>query len=241
MCCAARLSFSFVGGDAVVVEVEGRGVGQGQDLPGDRIHHDDGAAVGVVLLDRLGQHALGDELQVAVDRRLDGRARHRGAQEPREQARMARQRRLHHQLQARLAGEDLLHRQLDAGLALVVDVGVADQVRRGDPTGVGALRHFDDAHVRLVERPQRHRLVVRKLAPEEHVARAPLFPAQLPDQGLAIGGVAIVQEAAQARRRPLGIVDERARRFEGVAGHRHRQRAAVAGRDFAARRRDQLP
>ena len=63
-----------------LVGVEGGHVGQGEDLTGAGVHHDGAAARGAVLLDRLGEHLLGEPLEVAVDGGAQRRAVLRGLQ-----------------------------------------------------------------------------------------------------------------------------------------------------------------
>jgi hypothetical protein len=82
MCCAARLSFCSSVATVYSFRSNGRVVGQRQDLAGERIHHHHRPADGVVEIDGVGQLALDHELQVGVDRGLDRRAGHGGAQRP---------------------------------------------------------------------------------------------------------------------------------------------------------------
>ena len=102
--------------------------------------------------DRRLQFALDDELQLLVDRELDGRAGGRLFEHAARQTRAARA--AHHldDLLAGFAGDPLLLRELDAGLAFVVDIDEAEHVRGGLAVRIVAMDRVVDAQRGLVER-----------------------------------------------------------------------------------------
>ncbi len=123
-----------------------REVGERQHLAGLRIEDDDAAGLGLVRGDRVADPLVGEELHLRVDRQADVLALERrdavadvldDAAEPV----------LDDAARAVAAGELLLERELDAFLAVVLDVGEADDVRRRLALGVLALvlAHLVDA------------------------------------------------------------------------------------------------
>ena len=111
---------------AEVVGVHQRHVGHGVDLAGPRVLDDRRAAFGVIEAHRVGQHVVGLELDVVVDRethvaaglglhRLDDAQRLAGGV-------------VDDHLAAGRAGELLVVPVLHAGQAVVVGAGVADDL-----------------------------------------------------------------------------------------------------------------
>ena len=108
------------------VRIERRLVGQRENLAGLRRHDQHRAAGGAVARDRIAQLALGDVLQVLVDRQLDGRAGRRRTLEPAEGA--AARVGLIEQLAERAADLAVVG-GLDAGEPFVVDADESQQLR----------------------------------------------------------------------------------------------------------------
>ena len=111
-----------------VVRVVRRHVGHRQHLAGPHVEDDDPAGLGAMLDDRGLQLAIGEVLQLAIDRQREVAALDRRAHALRV---------LHHPPQpvldhpaaAGLAGQPVLVGELDALLAAVVHVGEAEQMR----------------------------------------------------------------------------------------------------------------
>ena len=121
---------------ARVVRVEGRVVGQRQQLPGVGVHHDRRARRAARALDGLAHHALGVPLHVAVDGQVEvvpALRRHRVVVAERDAVAAA-------GLVgggAVLAGQHRVEHQLRALAGVAVGVHEADQVRRDVVGGVG--------------------------------------------------------------------------------------------------------
>ena len=123
-----------------------REVGEREHFAALRVEDDDAARLGLVGGDRVADALVGEELHLRVDRQADVLAVERGhavadvlddAAEPV----------LDDAARAVAAGELLLERELDAFLAVVLDVGEADDVRGGLAFRVLALvlAHLVDA------------------------------------------------------------------------------------------------
>src|SRR3954451_9960459 len=114
-------------GAAELVRVEGRPVRQREDLAGLRLHDDGRAARRLVFLDADPELAVGDELQVLVDRQLEAGA---GGRE----VLLARRHRLSPAVALQedlsfLAADLVVERGFETGEAEIVDPDVSKQVR----------------------------------------------------------------------------------------------------------------
>ena len=127
MSCTARLRRCSGDARRKGIRVERRLVRKRQNFAGLRRHDHHGAAGGAILRDGVAQLALGDVLQVLVDRQLDGRARGRRPLESAERA--AARVGLIQQLAERAADLAVVGR-LDAGEPFVVDADETQQLGR---------------------------------------------------------------------------------------------------------------
>ena len=133
-----RLRSCAPGEPRAVVRVEGRAVGQREDLAGAHVERDERARLRAVLLDRALERAVGEALDLAVDRRAPGRAPSCAGADRLDVLDDAAQAVLDHAPAAGLAAERRLVRELDALLPGVVDAGEADHVRGHFAAGVVA-------------------------------------------------------------------------------------------------------
>src|SRR6266853_3374582 len=107
-----------------------------------RIHHDDAAALRAIGRDARLELALGDVLQVLVDRELDGRTGRRRTFEPRKcaPARVGLD-----ENGAGFAPDLRVVCRLEAAQSLVVDADVTEQVRSQRLVGIEAANLLDEA------------------------------------------------------------------------------------------------
>ena len=208
--------------------VVARVVGQRQHLAGLRIEHDDAAALGLVVDHRLLDVLVGEVLHLGVDRQFEiaaVRRRHLVTDVFDDAAQAV----LDDHARAVLALQAVLERQLHALLAVIVDIGEADDVRRRFALGVLApelARLVDALDAELADLLPR-RVVDLALQPgEARVAVAEFF--------LDVG----LRQAEQARQIALlfarghNVFRDRPHRR-----HRHRcgeQRAVTVGDAAAA-------
>ena len=125
--CTARLRRSSSCELAIRVRVERRLVGERENLARVRVHDDRGAARRVVRQHAGVQLALGDVLQVLVDRQLERRSGGRQARDARAERVLPRVGLNQHR--AGLAANLRVVRRLDAAQPDVVDADVSEQMR----------------------------------------------------------------------------------------------------------------
>ena len=153
------------------VRIEGRLVRQRENFAGLRRHDQHGAARGAVARDGLAQLALGDVLQIFVNRQLDGRARRRRTLEPAEgvPARVG----LIEQL-SQGAADLAVVGGLDAGEPFVVDADESQQLSGELFLRIEPAVFFDEPDAFEIELRDPLGLMRRHAA--AHVDERPLLP-----------------------------------------------------------------